>query len=67
MDDEDLVDATIGAILERLREKRTAIVKWNDELPEEPQNIRQKYAKIYRDAQIEILSDIIRELESYFE
>lgn len=67
MDDEELVDATVGAILDRLRVKRTAIVRWDDELPDVPQNIRQMYAKIYRDGQIEILTEIIGELEGYFE
>jgi hypothetical protein len=67
MDDEQLVDATVSAIVDRLREKRTAIVRWDTELPKVPENMRQTYAKIYRDGQLEILTEIIGELEGYFE
>jgi hypothetical protein len=62
----DIADAAIGAILDRLRDKRAVILKWNSVLPVEPQNMRQAYAKIYRDGQITILEEIIRELEQYF-
>jgi hypothetical protein len=61
--EEELVEATLDAILERLVDKRNGIVKWNDELPAEPQNIKQKVAKIYRDGQLEILEEIIGELQ----
>jgi len=67
MDDEALVDATISAILDRLRDKRSAISRRDTELPATPQNMRQTYAKIYRDGQLRILSEIISELEGYFE
>jgi len=66
MNDDDIVDASIDAILDRLRDQRTAILKWNPELPAEPQNVRQTYAKIYRDGQIAIVEEIIGELEEYF-
>jgi hypothetical protein len=66
MNDEDIADAAIGAILARLKDKRTAILKWNSILPVEPQNMRQTYAKIYRDGQITILEEIIGELEQHF-
>ena len=66
MNDDDIADEAIGAILGRLRDKRSAILKWNSVLPVEPQNMRQAYAKIYRDGQITILEEIIGELEQYF-
>ena len=66
MNDDDIVDAAVSAILDRLRDKHTAILKWNSVLPVEPQNMRQAYAKIYRDGQITILEEIIGELEQYF-
>ena len=66
MNDDDVADAAIGAILARLKDNRAAILKWNTVLPAEPQNKRQTYAKIYRDGQITILEEIIGELEQYF-
>ena len=66
MNDDDIADAAVSAILDRLRDKLTAILKWNSVLPAEPQNMRQAYAKIYRDGQITILEEIIGELEQYF-
>jgi hypothetical protein len=66
MNDDDIADATVSAILDRLRDKRMAILKWNSVLPVEPQNMRQAYAKIYRDGQITTLEEIIGELEQYF-
>ena len=66
MNDDDVADAAVSAILDRLRDKLTAILKWNSVLPAEPQNMRQAYAKIYRHGQITILEEIIGELEQYF-
>jgi len=63
--EEELVEATLHAILERLVEKRNGIVKWNTELPAQPSNAKQKYAKIYRDGQLEILDEIIGELQGH--
>jgi len=67
LNDEALVDATISAILDRLRDKRSAISRWDEDLPPTPQNMRQAYAKHYRDGQLKILNEVITELEGYFE
>jgi hypothetical protein len=65
--EEELVEATLDAILERLVEKRNGIVKWDSELPSEPQNIKQKFAKTYRDGQLDILEEIVGELQGQLE
>ncbi|KAF2431708.1 SET domain-containing protein [Tothia fuscella] len=63
--EEELQHAAIGAILERLTDKRDGIMVWNEHLPPKPMNKRQEYAKMYRDGQLEIMHEIIGELESY--
>jgi hypothetical protein len=65
--EEELRDATLGAILERLQQKKDGIVARNEDLPRKPMNARQEYAKIYRDGQVEILGEVIGELEGYLE
>jgi len=61
----ELTAATIEQLLVPLHVKRDAIVA--NEPPGEPQNRRQEYAKIYRDGQREVLTDIIDELDAYLE
>jgi hypothetical protein len=63
--EEELVEATLYAILERLVEKRNGIVKWDDLLVDGPKNSKQKFAKVYRDGQLEILEEIIGELKGH--
>jgi hypothetical protein len=65
--EEELVEATLYAILERLVEKREGIVKWDEMLVDGPKNVKQKFAKIYRDGQVGILEEIIGELKEHLE
>jgi hypothetical protein len=67
IEDEELRDATLGVILERLVQKRDGIAAWDGELPVKPANARQAYAKIYRDGQVGILEEVIGELEMCLE
>jgi hypothetical protein len=55
------------AILERLITKYNGIKQWDERLPEEPANDKQKFAKMYRDGQLEILVEVIGELQEYLE
>jgi hypothetical protein len=66
LDEEGVVDATMQALLDRVKAMRSAITQWDDRLPSEPQNQKQKFAKMYRDGQVRIADEIIRELEGYF-
>jgi hypothetical protein len=65
--DEELVEASLHAILERLVAKRESIVQWDEMLVGGPKNVKQRFAKIYRDGQLEILEEIIEELKSHLE
>jgi len=65
--DDELDYASIQAILDRLLDKRQAIVQWDSHLPPQPQNIRQTHAKTYRDGQLRILNEIISELQEHLE
>jgi hypothetical protein len=65
--DDELDYASIQAILDRLLDKRQAIVQWDSHLPLQPQNIRQTHAKTYRDGQLRILNEIISELQEHLE
>jgi hypothetical protein len=56
---------TLDALLHRLQQKRDAITQWNSKLPASPQNNRQRFAKIYRDSQLGILTEVITELEEF--
>lgn len=57
--------ATVDAILERLMAKLNGIVQYDEDLPAEPSNDKQRFAKMYRDGQISILKEIIGEIETY--
>jgi len=63
--EDELDDAAVQAIHDRLSDKRNAIVQWNSHLPSQPQNIRQAQAQIYREGQIKILEEILGELEGF--
>ena len=63
MGEDEIFDATVLALLDRMRALRDAIVQWDDKLPATPQNAKQRFAKIYRDGQIAIVDEIIRELD----
>jgi hypothetical protein len=63
MTEDDLDEASIQAIHDRLSDKRNSIVQWNSQLPPQPQNQRQAQAKIYRDGQLRILDEILSELD----
>jgi hypothetical protein len=65
--EEHLDPAAVDAIVERLVAKYQGIRQHDERLPEEPQNEKQRAAKIYRDGQLEILVEIIGELQEYLE
>lgn len=60
---EELWHATIDAILDRLQQKSSAIITHDIFLPDQPANNRQKQAKLYRDGQLLILSEVIGDLQ----
>jgi hypothetical protein len=53
-------------VLDRLREKQRAVSDVNKDLPVSPQNERQRQAKAYRDGQLDILQEVIREIETWY-
>jgi hypothetical protein len=57
--------ATVDAILERLIAKLSGIVQYDEHLPAEPANDKQRFAKMYRDGQVGILKEIIGEIDAY--
>lgn len=65
--EEHLEPAAVDAIVERLISKYQGIRQWDDRLPAEPSNDKQRFAKIYRDGQLIILQEIIAELQEYLE
>ena len=65
--DEHLGPAAVDAILERLIGKYNGIRQWDEQLPTEPANDKQRFAKMYRDGQLEILAEVIGELQEYLE
>ncbi|KAF2460255.1 hypothetical protein BDY21DRAFT_160128 [Lineolata rhizophorae] len=50
-------------LLSQLFGRRMAITANDATLPSQPQNLKQMYAKIYRESQVKILHDLIKELE----
>ncbi|KIW02120.1 uncharacterized protein PV09_06610 [Verruconis gallopava] len=62
-----LEPAAVDAILERLAAKHQGIRQWDDQLPAEPQNDRQRFAKMYRDGQLAIMEEIMAELQQYLD
>ncbi|TID14751.1 SET domain-containing protein [Venturia nashicola] len=67
MTEADLDEASLQAIHDRLSEKRNAIIMWNSQLPHQPQNQKQAQAKIYREGQLSILEEILKELDTKLE
>jgi hypothetical protein len=65
--EQHLHPAAVDAILERLVAKYQGIRQWDERLPDEPKNEKQKVAKMYRDGQLTILEEIIGELQEYLE
>ena len=58
------VFAIMSQLLMALRRKRDAITSHNALLPREPKSQHQRYAKIYRDGQLDILRETIQGLET---
>jgi hypothetical protein len=67
MSEDDLDEASLQAIHDRLSDKRNSIIQWNSQLPSQPQNQRQAQAKIYRDGQLRILEEILSEIDTRLE
>src|ERR1700744_5373398 len=65
--EEELWFGTLDPLLHRLQQKRDAIKHWDSTLPAHPQNRRQEFAKIYRDGQLSILSEVIGALEEFLD
>ncbi|KAF1991816.1 SET domain-containing protein [Aulographum hederae CBS 113979] len=61
----ELIYAAVEEFLPPLRMKLEAITRWDEQLPQEPRNKKQRYAKMYRDGQVAILTEVIRELEAF--
>lgn len=56
--------ATLDQLNERFQQKLMSITQWDDQIPASPQNKCQQAAKIYRDGQIAILTEVMEELDS---
>jgi len=65
--DEGLIMQAIEGFLQPLRAKLSGITNWDSTLLDRPRNAHQEHAKVYRDGQVSILTEVIQELEGFLE